>query len=265
MVGIISNIFNKILRRSASPVLPQRHHVRFENQPDLIYAIGDVHGRFDLLQKLEKMITADAKNYAGKDKLIVMLGDYVDRGPQSAQVLDHLIAAPPEGFVRTCLAGNHEQVMLNFLSAPSETENWLKFGGVETLGSYGIPPEQIYASKFASRKFTQLLKAHIPDEHIQFLTNLPSMVGMQKYLFVHAGIRPGVEVDKQLDQDLMWIRGDFLKHDWAGDRTIVHGHTPQNQPEQINGRVNIDTGAYASERLTAARIVGNNITFLFTS
>jgi len=250
--------------RSATPIIPQRHHVRFEIQPDLIYAVGDVHGRFDLLLKLEEVIVKDAKDHPGKDKLIVMLGDYVDRGSQSAQVLDHLIAAPPEGFARVCLAGNHEQVMLNFLAAPLETENWLKFGGVETLGSYGIPPEQVYASNFGSRKFMQLLKSHLPDEHIRLLSDFPSMVVMQKYLFVHAGIRPGVKIDDQLDQDLMWIRGEFLKHDWTGDRTIIHGHTPRDQPEHILGRVNVDTGAYASERLTAARIEGNDITFLST-
>ena len=263
MAGFFAKLFGGFFSPATKPAIQQRACINLKEKPQRIYAIGDVHGRFDLLQKIENKIIKDAKDFDGT-KLIVMLGDYVDRGPQSAEVISHLIAPPPTGFERICLAGNHEQVMLDFLHAPESSENWLKFGGDETLRSYGISPDLVTQNGLSSRKFAQILKANVPDDHLKFLSELPSIVTMPDYIFVHAGIRPGVEISQQVDQDLMWIRGKFLTHDWTDGPTIVHGHTPGDAPEIINGRVNIDTGAYATEKLTAARVDGSGVSFLST-
>lgn len=264
VTGIFAKLFGRFFSPTTKPIAPQRARIDLKEQPRRIYAIGDVHGRFDLLQKIENKIIEDAKGFDGA-KLIIMLGDYVDRGPQSAEIISHLIAPPPKEFERICLAGNHEQVMLDFLNAPLSSENWLKFGGDATLRSYGISTEQITQNNLGSRKFAQVLKANVPDDHIAFLSELPSLVTTPDFLFVHAGIRPGVAIAQQVDEDLMWIRGKFLTHDWSRGQTIVHGHTPNDTPELINGRVNIDTGAYATDKLTAARVDGTGVTFLSTN
>lgn len=230
----------------------RRPRVDLGAMPSALYAIGDVHGCLDQLVRLEMCIAEDAAGIRG-DKLILMLGDYVDRGPSSAAVLDHLLRPPPEGFRRLCLAGNHEVMMLAHVEKPSLPSDWLVNGGDETLTSYGILPDR-YAS--ASRRLRgQMLTSHIPSAHLDMLA-LPVIITMPGYVFAHAGIRPGVPLEDQEEEDLLWMR-----HDPAADRsgeglTLVHGHTVVPEPLVLPERIAIDTGCFATGVLTALRLVG---------
>lgn len=241
---------------------PRRLRLEVESHPALIYAIGDVHGCLAELRALEDVIFKDAKKVSGQ-KWIVMLGDYVDRGSHSAQVIDHMLAPVPQGFERICLAGNHEQAMMRFLEAPKASDRWLGFGGVETLLSYGISTDVLHRHSHKSRHFKQALDSYIPQEHIDFLHELPICLKTPALFFTHAGVRPNVPLDEQKDRDLMWIRDEFLTAPEHGERIIVHGHTPVDMPVYEDGRVNVDTGAFGTGRLSAARIVpGGEISFL---
>lgn len=229
-------------------------------RPTLIYAIGDVHGCLGPLRTLEARIVADA---AGEpdEKWIVMLGDYVDRGPQSAQVLDHLMTPPPPGFRRICLRGNHEEAMLAALETGDGLDNWLAFGSEATLASYGMSATQIamLASRGRTSSKLQALQAHVPEEHIDFLRRLPVLLSVPGYVFVHAGLRPGVTLYQQRDRDLLWIRGEFLDTDHDFGAVVVHGHTPEDEPFIGMRRVGIDTGCFASGRLTAVRVDADGV------
>lgn len=222
-------------------------------RPPLIYAIGDVHGCLEALRSVEAKILADAANEPG-EKWLVMLGDYIDRGPHSAQVLDHLLAPPPRGFRRICLRGNHEAALLAALEDADALVGWLGFGAEATLASYGMSATQIGALDRGGRKGLQLLQAYIPEEHIAFLRQLPVMLSVPGYIFVHAGLRPGVPSDRQSERDLLWIRDEFLLADHDFGATVIHGHTPIDEPYLSPRRVGIDTGCFASGRLTAVRV-----------
>lgn len=246
MIGRLLSLFRK--GPGAAKPSERRKHF-FDAMPQAIYAVGDVHGCLDLLRNLEDRIYADGEAIAG-EKWIVMLGDYVDRGPKSASVIDHLLSAPQAGFQRLCLAGNHEEAMLDFLKNPSTTHPWMNFGGNETLLSYGVNRLPSNAGKAR-----MLIDSHMPLEHIQFLENLPSLIAVPGFCLVHAGIEPGVPLEKQSDRALLWIRPspDMPPTD-ARIGQVVHGHTPVPEVEVASGRVNIDTGAYMSGRLSAARL-----------
>lgn len=225
-------------------------------RPELIYAIGDVHGCLDELRALEARIVADATGIAG-EKWIVMLGDYIDRGPASAQVIDHLLAPAAGGFKRVCLRGNHEQALLNALADATMIDRWLEFGGDQTMISYGVGAAGLETlRKGSARSKLQLLAAHVPEEHITFLRELPSVLSVPGYVFVHAGLRPGVAIDAQTDRDMLWIRGEFLDADHDFGAVVVHGHTPMAEPFVSGRRIGIDTGCFMSGRLTAVRIGG---------
>ncbi|MGV8955667.1 MAG: metallophosphoesterase family protein [Cypionkella sp.] len=228
-----------------------RERLRATQWPRVIYAIGDVHGCRDELVQLESLIAADAASLTG-EKWIVMLGDYVDRGPHSAAVLDRLCARPPSGFRRICLVGNHETMMLAFMSAPDSSAEWLKFGGVETLASYGIDVESFMRANPKARH--QILASYIPTEHIEFLQSLPVLLALPDTLFVHAGIRPGFGIEDQIEDDLLWIREPFLSHPNPLGIRVVHGHTPVSQPEIVGNRIAVDTGAFGTGILTAVRM-----------
>jgi serine/threonine protein phosphatase 1 len=237
------------MRRIRVPVTGQRRKLFFDAAPDTIYAIGDVHGCDDILGRLEDLIFEDTSKHDGT-KWLIMLGDYVDRGPKSASVLQRLMTAPRADIDRVCLAGNHESVMLDFLRNPSRTHRWLELGGLETLRSYGIPavPDNRDALK-------GLLQAHIPAEHVAFLESLPSMLSVPGYCFVHAGLKDGVALAQQQDSDLLWLRPATVGKTAArNDFVTVHGHTPVSKVEIAPGRINIDTGAYMSGVLTALRL-----------
>ncbi|HEY0919571.1 metallophosphoesterase family protein [Devosia sp.] len=240
------------LGAGAAPAAAGRRAFRqFDGAPAAIYAVGDVHGCYTLLAELEERILADARQYAG-EKWIIMLGDYVDRGPMSPRVLDHLRQPPADPAIgRICLAGNHEAAMLEFLAAPSPGSPWLQFGGTETLVAYGIDPRQL-ERRLSRRELGQLVASHVPDEHREFLAGLPVLVETPGQIFVHAGLRPGVPLAAQKESDLTWIRDDFTETYESFGKTVVHGHTPRSEPLVTPSRVALDTGAYLTGRLTAA-------------
>lgn len=227
-----------------------RRRLSFASWPAVVYAIGDVHGCLSQLVELEAAIAADAARIEGK-KWIVTLGDYVDRGPQSAQVIEHLLEPPLPGFTRFSLAGNHEQMMLDFLDDPVTHSYWLDEGGMETLQSYRLPP---FAEPLAPDDDL------IPAAHLEFLRGLPIILLLPGWLFVHAGIRPGLALAEQSDEDLLWIREPFLSLPVSEGLRVVHGHTPGGVPVETRHRICIDTQCFAGGRLTAVRITPDGAT-----
>jgi serine/threonine protein phosphatase 1 len=227
--------------------------------PDVIYAIGDIHGCNRQLQVLLDKIRLDAAQFSGR-KLIVTLGDHIDRGPQSAAVMDWL-SAPFRGDIeRVCLAGNHETMMLEFLADPDLDSIWLRNGGQETLMSYGIDLPAFERARQRDRR--ALLDFVIPSDHVELLRNLPVMATSTRAVFVHAGIRPGVPLNQQGDDDLLWIRQPFLDAAFAEGPLLVHGHTPAEAPSVAGRRICVDTGAYATGTLTALRLTRDGFDFL---
>ena len=223
----------------------------------LIYAVGDIHGCYDQLRMLLTQIASDAEIHAnGRTTTIIFCGDYVDRGPASRQVLDALCwLKRRRPFNLQFLKGNHEEVMLGYIATPLRARDWLRFGGSETLESYGVTPpapDDPPEAHFAARD--DLLE-RLPVAHLRFLEDLELMVGVGDYAFVHAGIRPGVALTKQAEGDLLWIREEFLESEDSHGRIIVHGHTwDSDQPQVTPYRIGIDTGAYETGVLTALRI-----------
>lgn len=232
--------------------------------PAAIYAIGDVHGCLDHLLALEESIVADATNIAG-ERWIVMLGDVVDRGERSAQVLDHLLSPPPAGLRRFCLMGNHEAMMLDFIRRPSPASAWLEFGGRETLLSYGVPLESLMYGRFGAREARQLVDVYVPGDHIEFLEQLPVLLETPSTLLVHAGIRPGIAIAQQADADLIGFRDNFEASYADCGKVVVHGHTIREEPLVTANRIAIDTGAYFTGRLTAVRLVPGEQPVLLSS
>ncbi len=228
-----------------------------------VYAVGDIHGRLDLLDQLLHQIESDG---AATDlvKHIVFLGDYVDRGPQSRAVIERLAAGPPPGFGAIHLRGNHEATLLDFLEDARVGGNWLTYGGNATLASYGVvpPPEATPAERLEEAQ--QQFRAALPAHHKSFLTRLRTCVSIGDYHFVHAGVRPGVPLDRQDALDLMWIREEFLASQADHGKVVVHGHTIALQPEIRSNRIGIDTGAFATNRLTALVLEGASRRFLCT-
>lgn len=229
--------------------------------PAVVYAIGDVHGCRDQLLALEQTIAADSQSFRG-EKLLVTLGDYVDRGPDSAGVIDHLLKPPPDGFKRVFLAGNHEEFMLDAIYGKAD-ESWLEFGGLETLRSYGVDTALYRASRPKTRQ--RLLESHVPADHLAFLEGLALSLQIKQTVFVHAGIRRNVPVEQQDRHDLIWIRHEFLASAPTDGLLVVHGHTPVEQPELAPGRIAIDTGAFATGRLTAVRLIEGEAPAFFTT
>ena len=237
--------------RRRSAIAPSRPRLLGDNAA-VVYAIGDIHGCYDLLLELVERIRRDAKDITGR-RLLVTLGDYVDRGPMSAQVIDWLCGPAPEGFDRISLAGNHEAMMLEFLTNPSSNSPWLEFGGIDTLESYGVDVRRFVRARRQERR--AILRASIPVAHVSLLTNLPSLLELPEAVFVHAGLRPNVDLAEQVDEDLLWIREPFLSAPVQHGPLVVHGHTPAGAPVVAGGRICVDTGAFATGVLTAVRLV----------
>lgn len=221
-----------------------------------VYAVGDVHGCLDELLALEAIIADDASRLPG-EKLIVMLGDYVDRGPRSADVLEHLTRPAPAGFHRFCLMGNHERFMLDYLGDRIALADWLTVGGLPTLASYGIDPSELRALNSDPTSVDARVRAAIPAHHADLLRAMPILIDTGHYLFVHAGIRPGIAIEEQRDEDLLFIRKAFHDASDSLPRYVVHGHTPVATAARVGRRMNIDTGAFKTGRLTALRIWQN--------
>jgi len=230
-----------------------------------VYAIGDVHGRADLLKILLTKIQQDALggDYKGRP-ILVFLGDYIDRGFQSREVIDVLLGDLVSPFDTFFLKGNHEAAMLQFLSEPAMGPRWIQHGGAETLVSYGVRPPRSRTATDEWATASQELKRLLPREHLQFLMSLQLSVRIGDYMFVHAGVRPGVELDQQAEYDMLWIRDEFLNDTRPLGAVVVHGHTPASEPHRDSRRVGIDTGAYISGQLTAARFEHETVEFLST-
>lgn len=220
--------------------------------PAVIYAVGDVHGCLAEMTELERMIVDDASPIAG-DKWIVYLGDCIDRGPNSAGVLDKLLAPAPNGLRRICLAGNHEAMALAYLTHGQRGTDWLGFGGREFLASYGLSASALQSLPGRARQAA--IDSHIPAEHIAFLRDLPLSLSVPGCVLVHAGLRPGVPLDQQREEDLLWIRDEFFSAPPQPGVLVVHGHTPAIEPVVADGRICVDTGAFATGILTAVRLM----------
>lgn len=231
----------------------RRHRERLEHLDMPTYVIGDVHGRYDLLSALERKIVADAAGLPGR-KLIVMLGDYIDRGPASAQVVSRLMAPPPNGFDRICLTGNHEMAMLAYADGEISLDDWVALGGDATLASYGVDILKLKEEYPKQKKLDTFVRTWLPDDHVNFLRRLPILLDTPEALFVHAGIDPDRPISEQQDDDLVFIRSRFYDSAQPLPKLIVHGHTPIRRAE-VNGlRLNLDTGAFHTGRLSAARL-----------
>lgn len=231
-------------------------------------AVGDIHGRADLLGEMLSLLElrADYERRPGGDAIVVFLGDYVDRGPQSAAVIDLLLRGRPLGYERRYLKGNHEQSLLAFLQEPLANRAWLLQGGAETLVSYGVqPPPPVGAQKEDWLETAEALRARMPRAHIEFLQGLERFVALADYAFVHAGVDPARSLEDQSDDALFWSRTKFLASKRPFSHRVVHGHTPAAAPFADHRRVGVDTGAYASGVLTAARFEGDGVSFLSVS
>lgn len=226
-----------------------------EEQPSYpIYVIGDVHGCLAELKAAEQRIKDDISE-SNKRALIVLLGDYVDRGPHSSQVIDHLISTTDHEIPRIALCGNHDDVFLRFVRNPYDLDAWLDFGGRKTLSSYGIEIQEAPRSLLKRPEYLQaLLSDAIPKDHLEFLESLPVMLRVGHYVFAHAGLRPGVPLSAQSDNDLMWIREPFLEIGPKLPYLVIHGHTPCKDVDFGPSRVAVDTGAYYSGRLSVLKI-----------
>lgn len=222
-----------------------------------IYAIGDVHGRADLLQSLLTVIDADLAHSAPERAIQVFLGDYVDRGPDSRAVLDLLIARS-KSHETVCLKGNHEVFLLEVLNDPARLREWGHYGGLLTLVSYGVNPTMNPAEE-DQIELIEALRRALPAEHLAFLQQLPSSFVCGDFFFVHAGVKPGVALSHQKEEDLLWIREEFLESERRFGKYIVHGHTPVSAPDIRPNRINIDTGAYATGNLTLLTIQGDSL------
>ena len=224
-----------------------------------VYAVGDIHGRRDLLDTLFGLIQEDLLG-APSTVRTVFLGDYVDRGPDSASVVDRLSRGDaPTPFC--ALRGNHEEVLLEFLEDESVLESWRKFGGLETLHSYGVDVSEAMRGRGYDKARRALLE-RMPESHRRFLEATQYFVAEGDYFFVHAGVRPGVPLNRQSTRDLLWIREEFLQSSESRPKMIVHGHTPVSTPEILRNRINIDTGAFATSTLTAVALQGGERRFL---
>jgi len=216
-----------------------------------LYAIGDVHGRLDLLSAMHAAIATEIARGRPADWRIVHLGDYIDRGPDSRGVLDFLIEASGRDPRHVLLAGNHEAGLLDFLANPEDASVFLRLGGLQTAQSYGVDLTAGPIGQAAAA-----LAAAIPPRQVAFLHGLGASAEFGDFFFCHAGIRPGVALERQSLRDLAWIRDEFLNHAGLHPKVIVHGHTPQPNPQVLPNRVNVDTRAYASGRLTALAVDG---------
>lgn len=231
----------------------------------VVYAIGDIHGRSDLLTQLLASIANDAAAAGRAAKTLVFLGDYVDRGPDSRGVIERLTTNLPLGFATHFLKGNHEQFLLDFLDDPLWLDGWLRNGGEQTLRSYGVDVDGLQDRRTPATAWREAFLEALPEAHLQFLGGLELKCVVGDYVFVHAGLRPGVPLNQQVAEDLLWIRHEFLDCQEPFEKIVVHGHTPERVPVVRPNRIGIDTGAVFSDCLTALRLENGTRTFLHTA
>ena len=217
------------------------------------YAVGDVHGRLDLLDQLLDKIHDDISRRPARKVLLVFVGDLIDRGPNSAQVVERLRTYRRPAVETVFLLGNHEEVLLRILAGEADLiTKWRSFGGKECLESYGVDTAKL--ARLTDEEALAIVSKAIPAEHVEFLQSFDDSCRFGDYLFVHAGIRPGIEIDQQRQSDLRWIREPFLFDETDHGFVVVHGHTIRSEVEMRPNRIGIDTGAYKSGVLTALAI-----------
>jgi serine/threonine protein phosphatase 1 len=228
------------------------------------YAVGDIHGRLDLLDRLLDQIRDDSAARPARKTFLIFLGDLIDRGPDSKGVIDRLAAKPLPGARAIHLMGNHEEAMLSVLEGKKGIIwNWLKFGGAECVQSYGLDPERL--SQLSEDEAVMRVRMAVPAEHRRFLAGFADTFSFGDYLFVHAGIRPGLPLEQQQPKDLRWIREPFLNDPGDHGRIVVHGHTIVDSIEEYGSRIGIDTGAYRSGVLSAIAIEDDQRWYLSTA
>lgn len=245
---MIASLLSRRKKRERSASLPEGLR---------IYAIGDVHGRADLLDRLLSRIDAHVATHPGTRPICLFIGDYIDRGPGSRDVLNLLINCALRREM-IFLRGNHDIMVSRFLQDPTTLSDWSRIGGLETLMSYGLKPS-FNPDPEAQKDLAKALNSVLPDSHRRFLAALSSSFTCGDYFFVHAGVRPGVPLAHQSDDDLLWIRDEFLLHEDRFEKLVVHGHTPVREIDIRQNRINIDTGAYATGRLSCLVLEGNRV------
>jgi serine/threonine protein phosphatase 1 len=222
-----------------------------------IYAIGDIHGRADLLLNVFAAIDHHIARSAPTRALQVFLGDYIDRGPASRQAIE-LLTERSRRHESIFLKGNHEAFLFEVLQDPSRLEAWKEYGGFQTLMSYGLAPS-IKPGRDEQKELVEALWRVMPDHHRHFFKNLRSSFVCGDFFFAHAGVKPGVPLRQQREEDLLWIRDEFLQSEADFGKFVVHGHTPVQKPELRPNRINIDTGAFATGILTLLTIQGEQM------
>jgi serine/threonine protein phosphatase 1 len=222
-----------------------------------IYAISDIHGCADLLQQMFTVIDRDLANAKSTRAIHVFLGDYIDRGPQSRQAIDLLINRSRD-HETVFLKGNHEAFLFDVLKDPAQLQGWKLYGGLQTLVSYGLTPS-LNPDEAERTELIRELDGRIPLYQRRFFNSLRLRFVCGDFFFVHAGVRPGIPLPQQKEEDLLWIREEFLESEERFSKYIVHGHTPVPEPDIRPNRINIDTGAYATGNLTLLSIQGDSI------
>lgn len=243
MLPLFRQLFRTRTKRPA-PSLPEGQRV---------YAIGDIHGRLDLFTALIDAIEADDAQSAPAETTVILLGDLIDRGPDSAGVIAAARAWQARRAVR-CIAGNHEEMFLAAFDKADVLRHLLRFGGRETLLSYPITPDEYTAATIEETQ--ALMRRAIPEDDIAFLRAMEDTIAIGDYLFVHAGVQPGTALDAQKTHDLRWIREPFLSARDDHGAVVVHGHTIAQEPALLPNRIGIDTGGYLHGVLTALRLEG---------
>ncbi len=233
-----------------------------DDPPHAFYLVGDIHGRLDALDRIADAIASDMSTHGVVNATTITLGDYVDRGPHSRSVLDRL-ARNPFSTPYIALRGNHEWMLERFLADPSVALQWRHLGGLETLHSYDVAVDRVMLGK-GFDEAAERLRAAMPAQHLDFLASLENSLDLGSYFVCHAGVRPGVPLDRQSSEDLLWIRDVFLQSALNFEKIVIHGHTPVEWPEVLSNRINIDTGAYLTGRLTCLVLDRGVRRFLFT-
>jgi len=230
-----------------------------------VYAIGDIHGCLNEFEQLLKLIKKDLKKNPIKSHHLIFLGDYFDRGPDSFGVINRLIKLQSKHVNVICLKGNHEDKFIEFLADPKKlATGFFTYGGTETAQSFGVKKKLLDNPLPNAQKIRNMLRDNMSTKQIEFLIDLEHSTSIGDYFFCHAGVRPGVKLKDQSPNDLMWIRQEFLSHTGSYKKIIVHGHTPQAQPEVLPNRINVDTKCYDSGVLTCVVLEKKTHRFLQT-
>jgi serine/threonine protein phosphatase 1 len=257
MTGLLRKMFGARPAPATVADAPKARILSLRTPPAAIYAVGDVHGCRALYQRLEAMILQDAATqFISGPVLIVLLGDIVDRGPDSAGVIDDLQQPAPQGVQRLVLRGNHEEMMLRFLTDPGPNRDWLVFGGNETLASYGVMSDLENGFDLSPTRSAAMLETTIPAPHRAFLASLPYGLHVGEYFLCHAGIDPARPLSEQTPHDLIWGPPDRIDAASPAQNLpiIVHGHVIVPEVHLRPRRINVDTGAYISGKLSAVRL-----------